>query len=402
MTVAQLDYSLSESRTNTHVKVWIPNGVERYNYDFVTTHGYERKYVSATINSDGFHPTNWKVLKQTSTISDHTNEHDSLEYRYTDDMSRSYLPGGSLITANVGASQGFTTVFSGNVLNMVKTEALAKMADGKVNLGITTAEVGKTASSIVKASRLLVDVGLAIKRRDRVALDRLNKIIFSNKSQRKAELQNNYKKFSDTASNLWLNNKYVVEQAVNDIAGLVDIHNNGLGDASKLEIVSVRRQTRKDAATKGSNTTVKTVEKSKVVYECKLRASINDADKHAMKVLGLTSPAQVAWEVIPYSFVADWLIPIGTWLQALNAPAGLTFEMGKVSIRGSLSGTLYWDQGPVCGTGGCSFAAPCTYTEELFERTTLGTFPTPLLYAKNPFSSSHVTSTLALFPKLRK
>lgn len=30
---------------------------------------------------------------------------------------------------------------------------------------------------------------------------------------------------------------------------------------------------------------------------------------------GLTDPLSIAWELVPYSFVADWFIPIGNWLQ---------------------------------------------------------------------------------------
>lgn len=34
--------------------------------------------------------------------------------------------------------------------------------------------------------------------------------------------------------------------------------------------------------------------------------------------LGLTDPLTVAWELIPYSFVVDWFIPVGTYLENLN------------------------------------------------------------------------------------
>lgn len=34
--------------------------------------------------------------------------------------------------------------------------------------------------------------------------------------------------------------------------------------------------------------------------------------------LGLTDPLSVVWEVIPYSFVVDWFLPIGTYLENLN------------------------------------------------------------------------------------
>lgn len=34
------------------------------------------------------------------------------------------------------------------------------------------------------------------------------------------------------------------------------------------------------------------------------------------ELLGLTAPELVAWELLPYSFVADWFIPIGDWMAA--------------------------------------------------------------------------------------
>lgn len=36
------------------------------------------------------------------------------------------------------------------------------------------------------------------------------------------------------------------------------------------------------------------------------------------RTLGLTNPAQVAWEVVPYSFVVDWFIPVGTYISAFG------------------------------------------------------------------------------------
>lgn len=39
----------------------------------------------------------------------------------------------------------------------------------------------------------------------------------------------------------------------------------------------------------------------------------------APRSLGLTDPASVIWELIPYSFVVDWFIPIGDYLSNLNS-----------------------------------------------------------------------------------
>lgn len=37
-----------------------------------------------------------------------------------------------------------------------------------------------------------------------------------------------------------------------------------------------------------------------------------------VKLLGLTDISSIAWERLPYSFVADWFVPIGTFLRQLN------------------------------------------------------------------------------------
>jgi hypothetical protein len=34
--------------------------------------------------------------------------------------------------------------------------------------------------------------------------------------------------------------------------------------------------------------------------------------------LGLTNPFEIAWELVPFSFVADWFVPIGDYLAALD------------------------------------------------------------------------------------
>lgn len=48
-----------------------------------------------------------------------------------------------------------------------------------------------------------------------------------------------------------------------------------------------------------------------------LRAQITlEEDPSLVANLQLDNPALVAWELVPYSFVADWFLPIGGWLEA--------------------------------------------------------------------------------------
>lgn len=58
------------------------------------------------------------------------------------------------------------------------------------------------------------------------------------------------------------------------------------------------------------------------------------------RTLGLTDPLQVAWELTPFSFVFDWFLPIGTYLEnlailpSLKARFCTTITQGYVSAFG--------------------------------------------------------------------
>lgn len=64
-----------------------------------------------------------------------------------------------------------------------------------------------------------------------------------------------------------------------------------------------------------------------------------DVELAAPKALGLSNPAELAFELFPLSFVVDWFIPIGDYLSTFNATQGLTFQKGHYSVRKERSTT---------------------------------------------------------------
>jgi hypothetical protein len=50
-------------------------------------------------------------------------------------------------------------------------------------------------------------------------------------------------------------------------------------------------------------------------------------------IFGIGNPAELAWEIIPFSFVVDWAIPIGSTLAALDALKGVTSVAGTVTRK---------------------------------------------------------------------
>jgi hypothetical protein len=50
--------------------------------------------------------------------------------------------------------------------------------------------------------------------------------------------------------------------------------------------------------------------------------------------LGLTNLAGLAWELLPWSFVADWALPIGNWINSIE-------NLAQVDVENSWETILY-------------------------------------------------------------
>lgn len=60
---------------------------------------------------------------------------------------------------------------------------------------------------------------------------------------------------------------------------------------------------------------------------------IQDASAFNAEAFGVSNPLMVAWELVPFSFVADWFISIGDWLNQLTAYRGLKMLTGFVKVE---------------------------------------------------------------------
>lgn len=69
--------------------------------------------------------------------------------------------------------------------------------------------------------------------------------------------------------------------------------------------------------------------------------------------LGLLNPLSFAWEVVPYSFVVDWFIPVGTMLRQLTDYAGCSITDGYTTyLERSLVTSVYLSSQTTRVTGG--------------------------------------------------
>lgn len=113
--------------------------------------------------------------------------------------------------------------------------------------------------------------------------------------------------------------------------------------------------------------------------------------------LGLLNPLSFAWEITPWSFVVDWLIPIGPMLSAFTAPIGLDFISGTTATKMD----RVWEGEFHCGLIGDTslIDEPLSYTvtDAGYDRIVHSTWPFPAPYLNlNPLSGDRWLKALAL------
>jgi len=103
--------------------------------------------------------------------------------------------------------------------------------------------------------------------------------------------------------------------------------------------------------------------------------------------LGFTNPAALAWELLPYSFVIDYFVGVGNWLQGFDALIGIQQCYGTVTRKSKYISTS--------NLGG-------RYTQKTYGRSVFLSLPGSRAYPKwNPsLGYTRVANILALFAQL--
>lgn len=115
---------------------------------------------------------------------------------------------------------------------------------------------------------------------------------------------------------------------------------------------------------------------------------------------GISNPLTLAWELLPWSFVADWFIPVGSYLSTMDATNGWQFLGGSATRRwhvlthGVVKRTGYNFPGrvvPYWGGYGASNSS------KNINRVVYSSSPTPRFPGfKNPLSLTHMANAIAL------
>lgn len=135
----------------------------------------------------------------------------------------------------------------------------------------------------------------------------------------------------------------------------------------------------------------------------KYRLRVGDPFWAFMNSLQVLNPAYLVWVSLPFSFVVDWFVPIGTMLSALTSPIGLKFMSGHISTKSwcsvEVTASQRKDKTYVHQSGSTTSTAMALY----MRRIPLTAFPVVSLYFRFPFTSDQrLFSAMALIEQHRR
>jgi hypothetical protein len=136
-----------------------------------------------------------------------------------------------------------------------------------------------------------------------------------------------------------------------------------------------------------------------------IRYKIDNRVLNTFSSLGLTSPVSLAWELVPFSFLFDWFLPVGNALESFSAFEGLAFHSGyntkftkQVAVQNFGTSKTRAPSFPGAGDGLTErFEGGCYGIGVRCTRTVLTNFPSATIPRfKNPISAIHAANAVAL------
>lgn len=249
------------------------------------------------------------------------------------------------------------------------TECMLKINEQKVNVGNMLGEAKSTVNMLADTTSQLYRLLLAFKRGDwRFVRSYLG---------------------TNSIANGYLQWAYGWKPLCSDIKGLYDLSQEKIKPPM---IFDAKRSISFKDSYVSSQSGIPNLRTSILrINSCHIYAQMSASQLATAQSFGLVNPLSLMWELIPYSFVIDWAMPVGNFFGALTAPAGFTYVGGYTSQR---TQTIAVGLG---GSGGGTGTQTEIKRESFdFQRFALGGFPAPSLYVKSPFSTSHTASALAL------
>lgn len=210
------------------------------------------------------------------------------------------------------------SVFSTNDELTLQSRLSESVKGHNFNLAVSAAQGKQTVDMVVNA---ISSIGGAL--RD------LKKGRFESAARRFGVSQRPSKLSVKDVAGRWLELQYGWKPLLSDVYEASKAYESITSQARSNRVsVSVSRSVLKDLSPSPTLWSCKgpVKERWRLVYEMTEQLS-------TPRSLGLTDPLSVAWELIPYSFVVDWFLPVGSYLENLNTIPKLSGRFMTIKVR---------------------------------------------------------------------
>lgn len=264
------------------------------------------------------------------------------------------------------------------VIKSSRGKVLSSLNNSDVNLGQFLGELPETGQMMVKSS---ITVMRAYRAARRGQWSRIPRLLGVNK----------VKNLPKSAAGAWFAYKF------GWMPYLTDIYNGQEEIRKQLNRPVFARVTRTTSTAHLMSTVPASyeVEPKNIKKGCTVGVAyrVSNSTLAGLNSLGLTNPLAIAWELLPLSFVADWFVPVGNFLQQLSGPMGLTF------IAGYETRFAYGDMNVRTKTVQDGWYGSPRYVKVEsfgFHRRMLSSWPTPSLTMKFGLDLNQVATAIGL------
>lgn len=123
---------------------------------------------------------------------------------------------------------------------------------------------------------------------------------------------------------------------------------------------------------------------------------------------GLLNPIEWLWQLTRFSFIFDYLVPVGDYLSSLGASAGLSFRGGSITTKTVTTKNLEYTPAATSSSSAGGWVTVVAYSGSAsgtmfrkdVKRVKLTSEPSGGVYFKNPFSTKRVANIVALLYSL--
>lgn len=283
--------TVSQPDTREMWDVVTPNYKKLQNEGAIINSPMTKKVVRETISSDSWYNYLGLAINKTTTP-------------WTYSPQTGFIDSGTMLVTSMGVSlPAFVSVDTESLIAIASNEAWAGVDASKASTLVTIAEASKTASSIAQVLQRAINISRAIRKADIAHLK--GEISFNELSRR------------------YLEARYALRPLAYDCKSIVEAWNEvrddkprfvsrgfaSGSDGTSASVVNTTRFASVDVHASTSSQTDVNV-RAGVLY------SITANKPSQLQTWGLVDAPLAVWELVPFSFIIDWFINVGTTIAA--------------------------------------------------------------------------------------